>query len=415
MTIKSLQVIRRFVFEEWGGTETVVWNTSLSLAKSGNPVEILSTSALDRTPAEEQEGIAIRRFPYFYPYLNLNKQKISILDKKGGDPYSLPLYKYMIEKGNVDLIHCHTMNRIAASVRLAARKKKIPYLVSFHGGHFAVPKEEMALMTAPYKGTFNYGRIIDLLIKKQRYLQDADAIICVGYNEYKLTRERYPQKLVYYLPNGVDHKKFSAAQSSNFRARFGIPENSRLILCLSRIDYQKNQKLLIALLDRIRDKDPNSHLLLVGPVTSENYYLQIEKLIKAKKLKKKVTIIKGLKADDPDLVRAYKSASMFILPSIHEPFGIVALEAWASGLPVIAAKVGGLERLITDRKTGLLFNGRLDDLEQKYLELISNNSLREQLVTNAEKSAREEYSWQAITERLLEYYEEILQQYRKKK
>ena len=413
--IKSLQVLRRFVFSEWGGTETVVWNTSQELQRSGNPVEILSSSALDQSGSEEKENIKIKRFSYFYPYLNMSKVKRKVLDKKGGDPYSLSLYKYMRRAENIDIIHCHTMNRIAASVRLVCHQRKIPYLVSFHGGHFDVPKAEMEQMIEPYRGTFNYGKFIDNIIKKKRYLKDADAIICVGYNEYEITKDKYPQKLVYYLPNGVNTKKFSNIQINNFRSKYQIPDNRKIILCLSRIDYQKNQELLVYLLERLTKKNEEAHLVLVGPVTSRKYFQKIMDIVEKKNLENRITVIKGLKADDPQLVMAYQTADVFILPSIHEPFGIVVLEAWASGTPVIAASVGGLKRLINQGETGLLFDGSIEDLEAKYYQLTKDNKLSKKLVMAADKLVKSKYSWQSVTNKLLEYYCEIIEQYRIKK
>jgi len=411
----TLQVIRRFVFEEWGGTETVVWNTSRMLKQMGNELEILATSALGTKGNETEDDINIRRFPYFYPYLNLNGSKRLILDKKGGDPYSLELYRYLLSAQNIDLIHCHTMNRIAASVRLAAKKKNIPYVVSFHGGHFDVPAEEMRLMTIPYKGTLNYGKLIDIMVHKNRYLDDADGIICVGYNEYELTSEKYPEKLVYYLPNGVDTEKFNFKGSNDFREKYGIATDEKVILCLSRIDYQKNQKQLVDLTQRLRSEGERIKLVLLGPITSELYFAQIKKAIANFGLEKDVIIIQGLRANDPDLVKAYDAADIFILPSIHEPFGIVVLEAWASGLPVIAAATGGLKKLVKPEVNGLLFDGSLEDLYQKYKQLSTVDALAARLCEEATREVNSTYSWTAITKLLQEYYDEIIAKHRKQK
>lgn len=409
--IRTLQVIRRFVFEEWGGTETVVWNTAQELARLNNDVEILATSALSKSGYEMEKGIGIHRFSYLYPYLNLNKRKRQVLDKKGGDPYSLNLYKYLLKAEGIDLIHCHTMNRIAASVRLAARQRKIPYVVSFHGGHFDVPASEMAQMILPYKGTFNYGRLLDILIKKRRYLDDADGIICVGYNEYELTRKKYPEKMVYYLPNGVDLDKFSKVENNDFREKYGISREEKVILCVSRIDYQKNQLLLVKLVQRLRREGERIRLVLVGPETSELYAAEIRQAVKTCGLEKEVLLIKGLLASDPDLVKAYQAADIFILPSVHEPFGIVVLEAWASGLPVIAAATGGLKKLVQPEVNGLLFDSSLEDLYDKYRLLTTDNDLASAIQSAAGSEVKRDYTWTAITQKLLGYYQEIRENY----
>lgn len=412
--INSLQVLRRFVFEEWGGTETVVWNTAKKLQQMDNPIEILSTSALYKPGLQTVEKVNINRFKYFYPYLNMNSEKRKILDKKGGDPYSLSLYQYMIKSKNIDLIHCHTMNRIAASVRLAAKKHKIPYLVSFHGGHFDVPKTEMDEMIKPYKGTFNYGKIIDIFTGKKNYLTDADAIICVGYNEYKITQEKFPKKLVYYLPNGVDPDKFAQNTSSDFRKKFNIPKNSTMILCVSRIDYQKNQKLLIKLIEKLKNENEDAKLVLIGPVTSASYFNEMQSMIDNADLQDNVIIIKGLKADDPLLVSAYQNADVFILPSIHEPFGIVVLEAWAGGTAVIAAATGGLKKLVNNEVNGLLFDGSLDSLYINYKKIINDSVFKSNMQNSAKKEVTDTYSWKAITEKLLLYYNEVIEKYHRK-
>ena len=408
--INSLQIIRRFSFEEWGGTETVVWNTSQKLIEKGFDTEIVATNALSKTKEEIVNNVPTKRFNYFYPYLNLKRSNLSVLDKKGGNPYSRPLYNYLVSSKGIDIFHCHTMQRIANTVRRAAKKKKIPYIVSFHGGFFDVPKSEMEEMMKPLEGTFNYGKIYDIIYKNNRFLDDAAGIICVGHNEYLITKDKYPDKLVEYLPNGVDINKFKQDINNDFRQKHNIPAEREVIICISRIDYQKNQGMLVDLLNAQQNK--NLHLVLIGPVTSQKYYDKTREKIDKYKLKDNITMIKGLKATDPDLVNAYNSADYFILPSIHEPFGIVALEAWASRLPVIAAKVGGLKKLITENETVLFFSDNsLDDLIEKFNRLKNEKELRNQLIENAYKEVISTYSWDIITDKLTEFYEKIIKKY----
>ena len=84
--MKVAQIIRRFTFSEWGGTENVVWNSSRELNRQGVATEILVTQALNSTAQEEIENLTIRRFPYFYPYFPLSPARRLALDKKGGNP-----------------------------------------------------------------------------------------------------------------------------------------------------------------------------------------------------------------------------------------------------------------------------------------------------------------------------------------
>ena len=120
--MKVAQVVRRFSFDEWGGTENVVWNSTLALRKLGIESEILATSALSLPGEEVRDGVRIRRFRYFYPYFPLPGKDRLALDKKGGSPYSPSLSRAMA-KGGYDLIHIHAGGRIAMLAVAAAQSR----------------------------------------------------------------------------------------------------------------------------------------------------------------------------------------------------------------------------------------------------------------------------------------------------
>ena len=82
-TLKIAHVVRRFAFDEWGGTESVVWNTALQQSAMGLVPEILTTAALATTGEELRQGIRICRFPYWYPYFPMTDATRIALDKKG--------------------------------------------------------------------------------------------------------------------------------------------------------------------------------------------------------------------------------------------------------------------------------------------------------------------------------------------
>ena len=410
-----IQIMRRIVFEEWGGTETVVWNLSRQLSNKHIDNQIVATQALCSRSEEVVDNISIRRFPYFYPHFPLDDTQKKALDKKGGNPYSRSLYRHLKDNRECDILHCHTMQRLANLVRMAAGANKIPYIVSFHGGFFDVPESEIREMMKPLRHTINYGKIVDVLTQKSRFLDDADGILCVGYNEYETTRERFPGKLVEYLPNGVDFEKFQQGDGAGFRKKHNIPNDRKVILCLSRIDYQKNQLLLLELLNSLKNDRPEKHLLLIGPISSETYYNRITTTLQTYNLQDKCTIIPGLRADDADLVSAYQAADYFILPSIHEPFGIVVLEAWSAGVPVIASRVGGLQRLIDDRTTGLFFESESSkSLIDTFKDLETHEDLQNRLRENAYEDVKKNYTWDIIAERLIDFYNNVIEQYARK-
>ena len=398
--LKIAHIVRRFAFEEWGGTESVVWNTVLEQRRKGITPVIFATSALSRPGEEVREGVRICRFPYFYPYFPMNKTCSLLLDKKGGNPFVPALFAALREE-NCDLVHIHCGGRMAVMSALVSHDLERPCVVSLHGGHAAVPQEELRQMMEPVRHKFHYGGIIDRLRHLRRdVVAEADAAICVSLQERNILSERYPGKKIVYLPNGVDLEKFRGGRDRSPRKKWNIPAERTLALCVSRIDYQKNQLLLLELLRH----DPNCHVLLVGPVTAPWYHEKILEEAAKYGVKDRLSIIPGLSSDDPDLPAIFHEADFFVLPSLHEPFGIVALEAWAAGLPVLAARTGGLKDFIVDGRNGLLFDPeKKATLTACYDRLVGSPSLASSLAENASCDV-EAYSWESVTGRLLDLY-----------
>lgn len=411
--MRTAQIIRRFAFSEWGGTESVVWNTARALQAKGNPSEIFATRALSPVQDEVKNAIQIHRFHYRYPRFPLSKEKIRALDKKGGDPV-VPGLQKALRKGEFDILHCHTMGRMAATVRAAAKQLHVPYIMTLHGGYFDVPPAELQQMMKPMKGTIPYGNIIDRILgRRVDALKLANGIVCVGENELQPAKEHFPDKPVIHLPNGVNYKYFHNYSGSDFCKQAGIPQERKILLCVSRIDYQKNQLMLPEVLALLGEP---WHLVFIGAPTAEWYVDKLREKIRLMNLTDRVTILNGVPPDSPMLPAAYHTASAFLLPSLHEPFGIVVLEAWSAGAPVIVSPVGGLKTLIRDGETGFFApaEGAPDEWADLIRKLDEDAELRGRITEAADAEVREHYSWDIITDKLLDFYQEVQRIYRRR-
>ncbi|NLZ62546.1 MAG: glycosyltransferase family 4 protein [Lentisphaerae bacterium] len=407
----TAQIIRRFNFHDWGGTENVVWNSALELLSLGVTSEILATAAGAKPGKTINSGIKIRRYPYFYPYWPLGSRQKQALDKKGGNPFA-PGLRQRLEQVRYDLFHVHNSGRLAEMVQAVSRKQGVPYVISFHGGCFDIPEAEQKELIAPLRWTFPYGGILDRLLRRKRdCIAGAAGIISVGANEVPKLQELYPDKHIIHLPNGVNTRQFRKRVKYSWRHKLGLPPERRLYLCVSRIDYQKNQLLLLKMLSEQLRAGEDVHLLLIGPCTVSWYLEQLQEYCRVHNLSERVTIFPGLRPDDERLVAAYQEADLFFLPSLHEPFGIVVLEAWCAGRPVIAAAVGGLQYLVQDGETGLLFKS--DDLSSllQACQRVRQPGLAEYLARNAWLEVKNKYTWARISQRLANFYAEVLEQY----
>jgi len=410
--IKAIQLARRFAPSDWGGTETVVLETSKRLIAAGHRTEIFCTTATAHESEENVGGVLVHRFPYFYPYIGLSRKKRNQLDRKGGSPFSFQLMRALFKVPSPDLIHLHTVGRIGGIGRYVAQRRRIPYVVSLHGGLLDVPKEEAESWTRPVKGTFEWGKVLGWWVGSRRVLDDAAAILCVGHQEKMLVQEKYPNKRVVHVPNGVDKERFARGDGLSFRQKHGIPVDAFVILTVARIDAQKNQQLPVQLLPHLRNVHPKAHLLFIGNITNPSYHNTLMQTARTFGMEINMTIVPGVPSDSPELVDAYHAADVFLLPSVHEPFGIVILEAWAAERPVIASYVGGVRQLVENGHDALTFeSGSERSLVKAFEEMVQKPEYAKCLARNGLRKAREKYDWEKITGSLIDIYGDVISTY----
>ncbi len=403
---KVAHVMRRFSETHWGGTESVIHNLSAQLIERGYDAKVFCTDMLSKPGLEVVQGVPISRHAYCFPWWRLSLDAMKKMELKGGNPWSWSLLRALWLEEGVSLIHTHVQHRLGGIARTVARCKGIPYVASVHGGYFTLPEEQAQKMQQPFKGHWEWGKPLGWLLGARRVLQDADAIVCVGRDEFGKMREAFPQKHVFYIPNGLNIAQFTEGKGQLFREQFGL-ENQPYILSVSRIETQKNQLLLVRAFAEFAERYPDYQLVLIGPVAMEDYYQQLRAAIAALVLKERVVLIPGLSPNDPLLASAYKGAAIFALTSHNEPFGIVILEAWAAGAPVIASRVGGIPGFTHDGEDILLF---ADDDEATLVahlkQLASDNALRHRLITAGREQVKR-YDWAQIADKWLEAYQVV--------
>jgi mannosylfructose-phosphate synthase len=209
---------------------------------------------------------------------------------------------------------------------------------------------------------------------------------------------------------GVDVHTFNLAEPETEK-EIGEPQN-RYIFCLSRIDANKGHDLLLHAFDIVQKRVPDVSLVIGGgspnPQERELKIFSVMKnIIKQKKMEDRVQVI-GYVPDDK-LVSLYQQASLFVLPSIFEPFGMTALEAMACGTPVVASKFGGIRNVIMTGKNGLLVNpSDAGEFAEAMIKLIENKTLAEELGIEGYQTIRKFFSWEAIARRHLEFYNKFM-------
>jgi N-acetyl-alpha-D-glucosaminyl L-malate synthase BshA len=159
----------------------------------------------------------------------------------------------------------------------------------------------------------------------------------------------------------------------------------------------------VRVFERVRSKIP-AKLLLVGEGPER---LFVQQLVKELKLSDDVRFL----GEQDYLEEILNCADLFLLPSEQESFGLVALEAHASGVPVIATKTGGLPEVVVEGETGFLVPvGEIEDMTKKALALLTDPDLHSSFREGAKKLARERFDIHSIIPQYEEFYKEILSQ-----
>ena len=201
------------------------------------------------------------------------------------------------------------------------------------------------------------------------------------------------------VPPGVDHSLFSPGDQDEARKAIGL-NGDPVLLFVGRIQPLKGVEVAIETLAQLK-KYPNAQLIIVGgasgpegPATEEKIWSLVNQL----DLIDRVLFVPP--QAHHDLCMWYRSADVLIMPSRSESFGLVALEAAACGIPVVASDVGGLRTLVDHGRTGFLVEGRQpEDFAQHINNLLSDSIAgAEMAVAAAEKSWS--FTWQATAERL---------------
>jgi glycogen(starch) synthase len=205
------------------------------------------------------------------------------------------------------------------------------------------------------------------------------------------------------IPNGVDPSELRpSGDLGALRARFAAPDE-KLVLLVGRLVYEKGFQLALDALPAVVEQVENVRFLVAGSGTHESALKeQAERL----GLTGRGTFL-GWIGDDV-LHSLYAIADLCVVPSIYEPFGLVALEAMASGCPCIVADTGGLREVVpVGERVGLRFNGGdAEHLGVMIERLLVDDALRDRLVAEASEHVLR-FDWDDIAQRTREIYDEL--------
>ena len=207
------------------------------------------------------------------------------------------------------------------------------------------------------------------------------------------------------IPNGIDPEDLrpqDPAELERLRGEFAEPDQN-LVLLIGRLVYEKGFQLALEAMPKVIEDVPGTRFLVAGSGTHE---AELHKQADQLGLGEHGTFL-GWIGDDV-LHSLYAIADVCVVPSIYEPFGLVALEAMASGCPCIVADTGGLREVVPHEEVGLRFRPRDPEaLAEVAVRVLSDDELGRRLVAEAYDHLRR-FDWNDIAEQTSEVYSELV-------
>src|SRR4051794_21491316 len=374
-----------------GGLARHVRKLSEQLVAQGSEVHVLTRGGGRLAAHESRHGVTVHRVrePDF-PKDDLDAF-ISWVDHMNEDMRAAGAG--LLEEISPDLVHSHDW-LVAGAARRIAREAGVPWLVTVDATEYG-----------RHQGWVNKHPQTHIHAVERRMVRDADHVITRSHYMRRHVSDvfRVPATKVSAIANGIDPSDLQpVADLPRLRARYAAP-GERLILLVGRLVYEKGFHLALDALPGLIRRVGGVRFLVAGSGTAEGELkAQAERL----GLMEHGTFL-GWTGDDT-LHSLYRIADLCLVPSLYEPFGLVALEAMASGCPTIVADTGGLREVVPPgRRVGLRFRARSTrSLERMASQLLTSEELRERLVAEASEHVLR-FDWADVARQTADVYEEL--------
>ena len=354
-----LQILPRL---DVGGVETGTIDISKELIKKGHKVIVVSNGG---RLVKELINSGVRHIK-----LPVDKKSVFTVIKM------VKRLRYIIREERVDIIHARS--RVPAIIAFfAARQTDACFITTAHG----------------YYSTHLLSRVMGW----GKYVVVASSVI----GRHMIEDFGVPRERIRFIPRGVDLEKFRFKPidpaSGKTEYKIGV---------VGRITPIKGHAFFIQAIARVVRIFPRTKVLIVGdaPDSKPEYRDNLKSLVKKLNIERFIEFL-GSRHDMPEVM---SELDLLVLPSIgQEAFGRVIIEAGASGVPVVATRIGGAVDIIEDGKTGLLVKpGDIMEMVDSIIKLLKDRSLARDMADEARKRIEKEYSLARMTEDTAKLYEE---------
>jgi glycogen synthase len=319
------------------------------------------------------------------------------------------------EMSDVDIVHCHTWYSHLAGM-LAKQLLQVPMVLTTHSLEPHRPWKVEQLGTAYHASSW---------IERTAY-QNADGVVAVSESMKDDVHALYgvPSERIGIIHNGINLEQYRPTSDTEVLERYGIDPRMPYVLFVGRITRQKG---IIHLVNAIRSIDSGVQIVLcAGAPDTKEIGEEMEQAVReAWQHTQNPVIWIDEMLPKKEIIVLYSQASIFVCPSVYEPFGIINLEAMACETPVVASAVGGIPEVVVSGQTGFLVpvgpRSQADvepedpqrfsaDLASAINRLLRSPEERIAMGKRARKRVEEHFSWASVAAKTIGFYQQILEQ-----
>ncbi|MBW4563718.1 MAG: glycosyltransferase family 4 protein [Mojavia pulchra JT2-VF2] len=374
-----------------GGIARHVAELYPEMVKRGHEVHLITAEFGQASMYEVVEGVHVHRVPiaaskdFFHWVVNLNNS----MGHHGG--------KLILEEGPFDLIHAHDWLVGDAAIALK-HNFKIPLIATIHATE--------------------YGRHNGIYTETQYYISGKEnllayeawrVIVCSEYMRREVERALHsPWDKIDVIYNGIRPEKKQHHQdfhAQDFRRRFAKDEE-KIVYYVGRMTHEKGVSLLLNAAPKVLwEMGGNVKFVIVGGGNTDNLKRQAWDMGIWDK-----TYFTGFLSDEY-LDKFQTIADCAVFPSLYEPFGIVALESFASRVPVVVSDTGGFPEVVQHTKTGIVTKvNNPDSIAWGILEVLKHPGYRQWLIDNAYEDLERRFSWPKLAKQTEDVYQRVVQE-----
>jgi glycosyltransferase involved in cell wall biosynthesis len=328
-------------------------------------------------------------------------------------PLSPFYYFKKIQKMKFDILNFHTESGMGLAPFLFLQNyPKIvttlhsEYLIESNATHLLTVDGLPIVKPSIDEWLVKYGLVPIKLIGTYLDMKVSDHVIAVSKKtrEYYLNQHKIRSEKMSIIYNGVDSDKFNPKISgTHIREKYSIG-NSPVILVVSAGTVLKGVVFVFLAMCEIVKVFPKARLMVVG--IDAKYREQMISTVKRFHIQRNVILIGRI--PNYEMPEYYASSDVVVLPSLHENFPVVGLEAMSSGKPIIATHVGGIPELVTNNENGILVSpGNVEQIVKALLNLLEHPSLRNRLGSMGRKIVEEKFDWKRIGKLYLTEFEKL--------